>query len=172
MPDDEGPLYADRPTTEVSVNVDAPPEAVWPLVVDLDLPARFSTEFRGADWLDPPAVGARFLGRNAHEALGPWKTTSTVTELEPGRRFCYAVTDPAEPSALWRFTLDPLADGRTRLTQWMQIGPGRSGLSPAIEQIPAKERRIISRRLNEHRANMLRTCEGIKELAESASRRP
>jgi hypothetical protein len=34
--------------------------------------------------------------------------------------------------------------------------------------MPDKEERIIARRLDEHRANMQRTLEGIKALAESA----
>jgi hypothetical protein len=50
----------------------------------------------------------------------------------------------------------------------MQIGPAPSGLSPAIAAMPDKEERIIARRLDEHRANMLRTIEGIKALVESA----
>lgn len=166
---DEGPLYSHCPTTEVSVEVGAPPQRLWPLVSDPDLPARFSSEFQGAQWLDGdgPRVGARFVGRNAHEAIGSWETTSTVVELDPERRFAYAVGDPGAPSAVWRFSLEPLAGGRTRLTQWMQMGPGRSGLSLAIDRMPDKERRIVRRRLRDHQANMQRTCEGIRDLAEA-----
>ena len=48
------------------------------------------------------------------------------------------------------------------------MGPAPSGLSIAIEAMPEKEERIVARRLDEFRANMQATVEGIKELAEAA----
>src|SRR3954453_23281498 len=65
---DRAPMrYADAPTAAVDVVVGAPIERLWPLVTDINLPARFSSEFRGAEWLDDgPAVGARFRGRSEH----------------------------------------------------------------------------------------------------------
>jgi hypothetical protein len=56
--------------------------------------------------------------------------------------------------------------GGTRLRQWMRMGPAPSGLTPAIEAMPDKEERIVARRLDEHRFNMLATLAGIKDLAE------
>jgi uncharacterized protein YndB with AHSA1/START domain len=160
--------YADGPTTEVEAEVDAPVERVWALVTDIDLPARFSSEFQGARWLDGgPALGARFVGRNQHPAAGTWETTCVVTVCTPHRTFEWAVGDPDFPSARWRFDLEPQAGGGTRLRQWMQMGPAPSGLTPAIEAMPDKEERIVARRLEEHRANMGATLAGIKELAES-----
>jgi hypothetical protein len=53
------------------------------------------------------------------------------------------------------------------LRQWMRMGPAPSGLTPAIEAMPDKEERIIARRLDEHRFNMLATIQGIKDLAEN-----
>jgi uncharacterized protein YndB with AHSA1/START domain len=160
--------YADGPSTEVEVVMDAPVERVWALVTDINLPARFSSEFQGARWLDAgPALGARFVGRNQHPAAGTWETTCVVTECTPHRTFEWSVGDPDFPSARWRFDLEPHAGGGTRLRQSMQMGPGPSGLTPAIEAMPDKEERIVARRLEEHRANMGATLAGIKELAES-----
>ncbi len=48
------------------------------------------------------------------------------------------------------------------------LGPGPSGLIPVIESMPAKEERIVGRRLAEHEANMRRCLAGIKQLAERA----
>lgn len=144
----------------VELFVEAPPAAVWPLVTDIDLPARFSTEFQGAEWIDDTT----FRGRNRHEAAGEWETTCTVTERVEPSVFAYAVGDVANPSASWRFELVPEAGG-TRLRQWMRMGPAPSGLTPAIEAMPDKEERIIARRLDEHRFNMLATLAGIKDLA-------
>jgi hypothetical protein len=160
--------YADCPTTEAELVIAAPPTVVWPLVCDIAMPARFSSEFQGGQWLDgaeEPALGAQFRGRNHHPAAGTWETVSTISEFEPERRFGWAVGDPEVPAARWRFSLEPEGTG-TRLRQWMQIGPGQSGISALIEQMPDKEGRILRRRLREHHANMTATLAGVKELAE------
>jgi uncharacterized protein YndB with AHSA1/START domain len=162
--------YADTPTTEVSVDIAAPPERVWTFVSDVQLPSRFSDEFRGAELLDgamAPAVGVRFRGRNEHPVVGSWETTSTFTVCEPPSVLAYDVGGrDGPPSASWRFSLEPI-DGGTRLTQWMRIGPGRSGINIAIDAMPDKESKILHRRLGEHRANMAATLAGIKALAEA-----
>src|SRR3954453_15218299 len=46
----ESLTLADRPGAIAEGDGDASPAAVWALVTDLDLPARFSTEFLGAAW--------------------------------------------------------------------------------------------------------------------------
>ncbi|MDY7099850.1 MAG: SRPBCC family protein [Actinomycetota bacterium] len=172
--DDRTYRYADGPTTEVERLVAASPGDVWAVVVDITMPARFSTELQEATWCDDapgPALGARFVGRNRHPVVGEWETTSTVVELVANERFGWDVGDPECPAARWRFTLEP-ADGGTRLTQWVQLGPGRSGLSPAIEAMPDKESRIIANRLAEHRANMEATLTGIAAAAERTAAAP
>lgn len=164
--------YRDCPTVEVALTIAASPEAVWALVCDIRLPARFSSEFLGAEWIDgatASGAGARFVGRNRHSAIGEWETTSTVCDYEPGRRFGWAVGDADHPSAIWRFILEPDGTG-TRLTQWMQIGPARSGINLAIDAMPDKESKILHRRLGEHRANMEATLMGIKRLLEGDDR--
>jgi uncharacterized protein YndB with AHSA1/START domain len=148
---------------EVEVRIDAPPSAVWPVVRDITTPTRFSEELQEARWLEE---GTRFAGRNRHAAIGEWETTCVVTADDPERVFEWAVGDADAPSASWRFTLEPDGDG-TVLRQWMRIGPARSGLTPAIEAMPDKEERIIARRLEEHRANMQRTVDGIRALVEA-----
>lgn len=159
--------YAEGPTAEVEVLVEAPPERVWALVTDIDLPARFSQELLGAEWLDEgPALGARFVGRSRHEALGAWETTSWVNRYEPLRAFGWAVSDPDEPSATWWFELEE-DEGGVRLRQCARMGPAPSGLSIAIAAMPDKEERIVARRLQEFERNMLATLEGMKQLAES-----
>jgi hypothetical protein len=158
--------YADCPTVEVETVVDAPPSAVWPFVTDINLPAQFSSEFQGATWIDE---GKSFVGRNAHPAGGEWETTSYIVEFEDERRFGWAVMSVDTPSASWRFSLEPSAGGRaTTLRQWARMGPGPSGLTPAIKAMPDKEERIVARRLEEWRTNMQATVDGIKAMAEGA----
>ncbi|MGH9184993.1 MAG: SRPBCC family protein [Acidimicrobiales bacterium] len=164
--------YADGPTAEVTIHIDAPPARVWSVVTDISMPARFSDEFQGANWLDGatgPATGARFMGRNRHPATGEWETTSVVVACEPERVFGWAVGDADDPTAEWRFELEP-DNGGTRLRQWARMGPAPSGLTFAIMARPDKEERIVARRLEEWQRNMTATVEGIKAIAEGRER--
>ncbi len=164
--------YGDDPTAQADIYVSAPCAVVWALVSDITLPARFSTELTGAWWIDGaagPRVGARFTGQSHHDAAGDWQTTCTVVSCEAPRAFGWVVGDPARPAARWGFEL-AAEDGGTRVRQWAILGPGPSGLTPAIEAMPDKEERIVARRLAEHETNMRRCLEGIKALAESRSR--
>ncbi|WP_371583279.1 SRPBCC family protein [Streptomyces sp. NBC_01314] len=165
-----GARYADKPSVEVHTWIAAPPARVWALVADIELMPRWSSELESVEWLDGrsgPAPGARFIGRSKHASFGEWATTSHIVEYEPSKTLAWAVEDPQHPSALWRFTLAP-RDGGTLLTQWMQMGPGRSGLSFAIDRMPEKEQKIVFVRMREFEANMAVTLEEIKKLAESA----
>jgi hypothetical protein len=158
--------YADGPTTEVELLIDAPIERIWALVTDINLPAAFSAEFLGAEWVDEgPALGARFLGHNHHDALGDWETTSWVVRYEPLHAFGWAVSDPDNPSATWWFVLDQEED-LVRLRQGGRMGPAPSGLTVAITAMPDKEERIVARRLEEWERNMRATLEGIKQQTE------
>lgn len=162
--------YSDCPSTTAELVVSAPPSVVWPLVCDIQMPARFSSEFQGGQWLGDatcPVLGAQFSGRNHHPARGEWETVSTICDYEPERVLGWAVGDADSPAATWRFTLVPEGAG-TRITQWMQMGPGESGISELIEQMPDKESRILQRRLAEHHANMVATLAGIRQLAEGS----
>ncbi|MEU2617860.1 SRPBCC family protein [Streptomyces sp. NPDC054813] len=164
-----GARYADKPTVEVRTWIDAPPEKVWALVSDIELMPDMSEELRSVAWLDGaagPAVGARFVGRSEHEALGKWETTSQVIECEPESVLAWAVQDPAEPSAVWRFRLRS-ENGGTELSQWMQLGPGRSGLSVAIDRMPDKEQKIVFVRLREFERSITATLTQIKQRAEA-----
>ncbi|GAA2293998.1 SRPBCC family protein [Streptomyces hawaiiensis] len=164
-----GARYADRPTVEVTTWVAAPPGRVWALVSDVTRMPELSDELQSARWAGDaagPVVGARFVGRNRHEQFGEWETTSTVVACDPERVFAWAVGDPAEPSAIWRFTLEP-RDGGTELSQWMRMGPGRSGLSFAIDAMPEKEQKIVFVRLREFERSMTATLEHIKHRLEA-----
>ncbi|GAA3432798.1 SRPBCC family protein [Kutzneria kofuensis] len=165
-----GARYADKPTVQVRTWIDGPPERVWEVVSDVALMPEMSDELQSVTWCDGadgPALGARFIGASKHEALGEWATTSHVVEFEPPRVFGWAVQDPENPTALWRFTLEP-RDGGTELTQWMQMGPARSGLSLAIDRMPEKEQKIVFVRLREFENAITGTLAQIKQRVENA----
>jgi hypothetical protein len=161
--------YSDLPIVSVSTEVAAPAAVLWPLITDIDLPSRFSTEFQGATWVEPftgPEVGALFDGTNEHPVVGRWTVRCCVSVCEPQRAFGW---DPGGPDATlskWRFTLDPHGD-TTTLTFTAQMGLGPSGLTPALEARPDREEQIVENRLEEWRVNMEATVEGIKRLAEA-----
>jgi uncharacterized membrane protein len=164
-----GARYADKPVVEVRIWIDASPARVWELVSDIELMPAMSRELQSVEWLDGaegPAAGARFRGRSKHEAMGEWEATSHVVDFEPRQVFGWAVGDPANPSALWRFRLEP-KDGGTELSEWVQMGPARSGLSFAIDQMPDKEQKIVFVRMREFERNITVTLGQIKALAEA-----
>jgi uncharacterized protein YndB with AHSA1/START domain len=167
-----GARYADTPTVEASTWIDADPQRVWSLVSDIELMPTMSSELQSVKWAEGcsgPRVGARFVGHNEHDALGTWSTTSQVVACDSQREFAWAVGEPEEPAATWRFRLTP-RDGGTALNYWMQMGPGRSGLSMAIDSMPDKEQKIVFVRLREFEAAIIKTLATIKRLAEHGVR--
>jgi hypothetical protein len=81
------------------------------------------------------------------------------------------VTAGENQMATWGFEVDPGRDAVT-VRQWARMGPDPSGLSIAIDAMPEKEGRIISRRLGEWRTNMEANLAGIKGLVEGAGGAP
>ncbi|MQY22001.1 SRPBCC family protein [Nocardia macrotermitis] len=163
-----GAKYADGPTVEAETWIDAAPQRVWEIVSDITLMPQFSDELQAANWLGEatgPAVGNAFVGSNKHQALGEWQTTSHVVQCEAPKTFAWAVSDPENPTATWRFTLEP-RDGGTALREWMRMGPARSGLSLAIDQMPDKEEKIVFVRMREFETAMTGTLAAIKDRAE------
>ncbi|WP_098957337.1 SRPBCC family protein [Pseudonocardia sp. N23] len=164
-----GARYADAPTVELTIWIDSSAEHVWGVVTALEgLPA-LSDELQAIEWCDgatTPEVGARFVGHSEHTAIGTWSTTSTIVECAAPTALAWAVGDPDDPAAVWRFSLERV-DGGTWLTYRAQLGPGRSGLTPAIEKMPDKEQQIVFGRLREFEAGISRTLSGIKERAEA-----
>lgn len=163
-----GVRYADKPEVEVETWIDTPVDRVWPLVSDIELMPTLSAELRAVEWVGDatePVVGAAFIGHNKHQALGEWSTTSYIVEYDPPRRFAWAVEDSDNPTATWRFRLES-KDGGTLLRQWVQMGPARSGLSIAIEQMPEREQKIVFVRLREFETGMIDNLAQIKALAE------
>ena len=160
--------FEDGPGATVEIDIDAAPAAVWRLVSDPTVPTAFSDESTGAEWQgDERGVGAVFVGHNYHKAVGEWTLPCFVDACDEPSAFGWRTSDPENPGARWRFDLEPAA-GRTRLRFSYVIGPGPSGQTIAIANHPGKEHRVLRRRLNEVQANMQRTIEGIKQLAEES----
>jgi hypothetical protein len=108
------------------VHVGAPADKVFGLVSDITRIGEFSPETFDAQWLDGaggPAAGARFRGHVKRNGLGPvyWTTCQVVT-CEPGREFAFAVTWAGKVVSIWRYRLDPAANG-TDITESFELTP-------------------------------------------------
>ena len=168
-PGEVGSLIAAAPGVTVEIDIAASPSRVWELASDINISARFSDEFQGADWIDGdgPSVGATFRGRNERaDANRVWETTSYVVACEPSRVFAWNVNDRDQPSAQWRFELERIPSG-TRLRQRLIIGPSLSATGRAMEANPGQAQQILANRREQHRGNMILNLQGIKRLAEA-----
>ncbi|NHN56015.1 SRPBCC family protein [Calidifontibacter sp. DB0510] len=110
-----------------SVTIDAPPSAVWAVVSDLKRMGEWSPQcrkviVRGGG---PIAKGTKMVNVN-REGLKVWPTQSMVTEFEPDRAIAFRVR---ENKAIWRFDLEPAADGGTKLTETRDVTNGTTAIS-------------------------------------------
>ncbi len=159
---------ADGPGTLAEIEIRARASAIWPVISDINFSAAYSPEFQRADWVDPDApigVGSQFIGTNHNDTFGEFKVPSFVDTFEPDRSFGWRTSDMDNPGARWRFDLEPVRSG-TRLRYTMSLGPGPSGLTMAIDQMPDKEDRIINRRVRTQRTSMLKVLAAVKRIVE------
>lgn len=163
------PTLSDRPGATVEVDIKAKRDDVWAMITDIELSGRFSEEAVTARWNtedgEPPAGdrhGAMFTGSNVHAAVGDWDVACTVNRWDEGSSFGWVTGDPDHPGAQWWFDLSSIA-GAVRLRYSMQLGPGPSGITRAIDANPDAEPRILFRRISEHRANMQRVVDGVHQ---------
>ena len=168
-PAETGDLIAAGPGVTVEIDIAATPERVWELASDINISARFSSEFQGADWIDSdgPREGASFKGRNERTDVDrKWETTSYVVECDEPRVFAWNVNDRDQPSAKWRFELEKIPGG-TRLRQSFILGQRLSATGTAMVDNPDQARQILASRSEHHRGNMMLNLQGIKDIAEA-----
>ena len=129
---------------EASIEIAAPPAAVWELVSDLSNMPRWSpqvakTFVRGGE----TRRGAKMININRRGLL-VWPTQSMVTEFEPERRIAFRIRDNW---TIWSFTLGPTADGGTRR------GPASRGTQGHLRHLrEAHQRRARRGRRLQHGA--------------------
>ena len=157
---------SELPTVTVETTIAAEPDEVFSHLADLDTMAGHGTEFQGGEWTKgrPGELGSTFVGR---QRMGEreWESVSTVTTRETDRSFGWTVGDVDDPVARWTFELRRVPTG-TEVSYTAVLGPGRSGLTAAIDAAPDREAQIIDRRLSGLQENMVKTLEGIRRLVE------
>ena len=153
-----------RTTGQVTVHVEAPPDAVYALVADVTRIGEFSPECRGAAWLDGATEarrGARFRVRNVANKVSRWSRRCEVLTADPGREFTFQTVPTAlyPDATVWRYRLEP-ADGGTEVTE-----------SYEIVKLPPRWLGALYLRLLPHHADMRphmqRTLGAVKRTAEA-----
>ncbi|OKH85677.1 polyketide cyclase [Mycobacterium sp. ST-F2] len=104
-----------QPVLEESIDIAAPPDAVWTLVSDVRRMAEWSpqvesTRLRGG--AEQVADGVEFTNLNSNGTF-QWKTHGTIVRLDHGREIAFRIK---ENWAIWSLCLEPTPGG-TRLTQ-------------------------------------------------------
>ena len=162
-------------TTTAEAVVAARPELVWDLVADVTRVGEWSPECIRAAWLGEPGrpqPGARFTGRNRFPNGFEYEVTCVVTEADRPHSFAWAVLDdsddPARPSSSWRYRIDPLPGGSSRVRQRFTHGPGDSFLRAVAAEAPDGAAETIAARLDGLRANMSATLRAMKAAVESS----
>ncbi len=111
---------------EVTVHMEASPEAIWSLVSDVTRIGRYSPETFEAEWLDGatgPVVGARFRGHVKRNQKGPvYWTTCTVLASEPGAEFTFGVGAGDKPLSTWGYRMEAAGTG-TDVTETFDLAP-------------------------------------------------
>jgi ligand-binding SRPBCC domain-containing protein len=157
-------MIQDLDHDQVSLRVDAPPEAVYAVVADVTRTPELSPEILECTWLDwatGPAVGARFKARNKVPNRPAWHNKPIVTVVDPGREFAFARTEPFGGTVEWRYRLEPEGDG-TLVTESYEVTKpmGRVGWFIIGTLFARKDRR------SDLRAGMEQTLERLRAVVE------
>jgi uncharacterized protein YndB with AHSA1/START domain len=117
-------------TGEERIHIDAPPEAVWDLLSDVERMGEWSPECYRVAWLDgaaaPATPGARFKGWNRYGPMR-WTMTCEVKSAIPGREIAWSTVQGDREVVRWSYRLEP-ADSGTNLVEsfdvkWLPFGP-------------------------------------------------
>lgn len=115
---------------EASVDIAAPPEAVWRIVSDVRRTGEWSPECRKVLARAKIGQGSRFVGINRRGPIA-WPTNAKVTRFDPPRTLAYRIT---ENGATWTYDLQPTETG-TRLTERRDASEGITGFSAVFTRI-------------------------------------
>jgi uncharacterized protein YndB with AHSA1/START domain len=113
---------AEKTHGEATVQMAAPPEAVYALVSDITRMGEWSPETYRCQWIGDatgPAVGARFKASNRHGIIR-WSNKPEVIAAEPGKEFAFrrkAVGGVVD----WRYQLAPDGEGGTTVTESFNV---------------------------------------------------
>src|SRR5262245_52460293 len=106
--------------------VHAPAADIYALISDLPRMGEWSPECSTLEWTDGstgPAVDARFVGHNRGGPRGliRWSRHGRSLAADPGREFAFATEEGGYEGTVWRYEMEPLADGSTRVRESYEV---------------------------------------------------
>ncbi len=151
---------------EVSHHFNAPIEAVWALLSDVERMAGLGPEHVEAHWLGQErGVGAQFSGRN-RRGDDEWEVPCHVTECHRPTRFSWTVLQPDNPSSRWSYILAVEGNG-TLVAERFEHGPNYSFTRIWAEEHPDEASHIIRERAETLRADMMATLVNAERVLRS-----
>ncbi len=148
-----------EPSATSTVEIAAPPAAVYALITDLAVMSELAEETSVMRWqkdASSAAPGARFKGTNRN-GWRRWTTACKVTDADPGRRFAFEVSHTGLPVSRWQYDLAASGEGCTVTESTWDRRPGwykrPAGLATGVmnraganaEHIQATLRRLKAR---------------------------
>ena len=151
-----------EPLLEETVEVAAPPARVWDLVSDLPRLAEWSPQVvrSVARPRGPVRLGTGLLSLNRRGLL-LWPTRAEVVRFQPGTHVAFRIK---ENGSTWSFTLEPLADGGTRVVQRREAPDGIYTASKRLTDALLGGEESFQRELRE---GMRATLDRIRATAEA-----
>lgn len=147
---------------EATIEIEAPPTAVWALIADQRRMNEWSPELLWQKFSsDDVAAGTRSINLNKRKGF-VWPTFSKITEFVPEKKLAFYVMGPG---AFWSYELEPTASG-TKVTERRELKGGKRTLaskvtaSAALGGIAEHDAELI--------AGMNTTLERIKAEVESS----
>ena len=153
----------DERTSKASITIDASPDKVYDLIVDVAQMGNISPESTGT--IGNPGdltVGDKFWGLNKRGAWR-WFTRCTVLAADPGRTFEFDVDFGPMPVSRWRYDIVPAGDGCEVTETWEDRRDG--ALAGPIKAVGSMI--IPGPRAEHNQANIEATLQRLKELAEA-----
>jgi len=155
------PIHAHQDSIEVA----APPEAVFELVTAMERYGEWSSENKGGYWRKGPdgvpgtgEVGDQFVGINRRDGV-EWKALVEIVEREHERAFAFVTGGREMNLVQWRYQLEPEGEG-TRLTEQWEL----RNLSP---QMIEKGEQEVAYRVANARESLHATLQAMKAAAEA-----
>lgn len=118
-------------TLEATIDMNAAPEEVWPLVSDLPRMASWSPQVLKTIQRGPGGLGTRTININ-RSGWKVWPTRSKVIRFEAPREFAFRVKDN---KTIWSYTLEPLEGGGTRVTHRREAPDGLAPISAKLQDV-------------------------------------
>ncbi len=143
-----------------TIDVQAPPAAVWAVVSDLKRMGEWSPQCKKMAVLGgEPKLGTRTINLNKRGPL-VWPTSAKVVRFEPERRLAFRVT---ENHTIWSYELEPTETG-TRVTERREAPGGTTAVSNLLIRVAFGNQRNFDGELER---GMNATLAKIKAAAES-----